>query len=88
MVQIGRWASQSLVMKCFVLGHTLGLQLMVSSAFPGQSFPPGSGGGSVHSRDLLRCPPPQETLHCVQSDHTLQSPSICKPSHDHLLTIF
>ncbi len=56
-------------------GHLKKLQALESLLLPGQSLPPCSGAGLLHSRNLV-CSPPSQTLeHSVHSVHSDQPPS-------------
>ena len=56
-------------------GHFWELQLSITAATPGQSAPPGEGGGLVQLRTRTCVPPPQLRLQSVQGSHGLQLPS-------------
>ena len=58
-----------------VVGHWLVLQLLVSTEFPTQGFPPLDGDGLLHDLDLLCWPPPQLLSHADQAENAPHPPS-------------
>ena len=62
------------------------LQAWHSVKSPTQSRPPNWGAGLSHLLDLVWPPPPQDTVHSVQSSHSLKPPSttIIKLSTKHV----